>query len=608
MNSMEKTRNMKLGLGIAAGLALALLVCYLGVAAFFSSHFLFGTVVNGIDASGKTIEEVEDAIAGEVNGYEIRIEPREGEAETIRGDEIGLHPVFDGTLPDALAGQDRYAWIGSLFEAPKIEAETVVDYDEEALKEAVEKLELMDRSKMREAKDACISEYSKETGYQIVPEEQGTAVREKKFQKALGKAILSLSGSFSLEEAGCYKKPDYTSKSPELKKTVKKLNKYAGATVTYQFGKKKEVVDGSVISQWLSVKDWKVSLSGQKIEGYVASLAEKYNTAGKPKELRSSYGQDVTVSGGDYGWQIDVGKEAKELEDAIKKGKSVKKEPSYAKTAGSHGANDYGSTYVEVNLTAQHLFYYKDGNLVLESDFVSGNEARDMSTPTGAYGLYYKEKDKILRGEDYATPVSFWMPFNGGVGFHDATWRGKFGGSCYKRNGSHGCVNLPYSVAQQLYENIEAGCAVLVYQLPGTENAQVIAEEQAEEEASPVIAAISAIGEVTPESRPLIENARNLYNGLSGMAQDYVSNYGELEAAEARLAQLDAEAADAQAQAEAQPVIDAINALAGAEVTPDMEGTIRGVREQYNQLSDAARAKVTNYAILEEAERKLGEL
>ena len=194
------------------------------------------------------------------------------------------------------------------------------------------------------------------------------------------------------------------------------------------------------------------------------------------------------------------------------------------------------------------------------------------------------------------------------MGFHDATWRGKFGGSCYKRNGSHGCVNLPYSVAQQLYENIEAGCAVLVYQLPGTENAQVIAEEQAEEEASPVIAAISAIGEVTPESRPLIENARNLYNGLSGMAQDYVSNYGELEAAEARLAQLDAEAADAQAQAEAQPVIDAINALAGAEVTPDMEGTIRGVREQYNQLSDAARAKVTNYAILEEAERKLGEL
>lgn len=110
-----------------------------------------------------------------------------------------------------------------------------------------------------------------------------------------------------------------------------------------------------------------------------------------------------------------------------------------------------------MNLTAQHLFYYKDGALVVESDFVSGNEAKGWSTPAGAYGLYYKQRDKTLRGEDYATPVSFWMPFNGGVGFHDATWRNKFGGSYYKRGGSHGCVNLPYSVAKTLYENIEAG-------------------------------------------------------------------------------------------------------------------------------------------------------
>lgn len=121
---------------------------------------------------------------------------------------------------------------------------------------------------------------------------------------------------------------------------------------------------------------------------------------------------------------------------------------------------------MEVNLTAQHLIYYKDGKVVVDSDFVSGDVAKRRRLPTGAYGLYYKERNRTLRGQGYASPVSFWMPFNGGVGFHDAKWRGSFGGDYYKWKGSHGCVNLPYSAAKTLFENIESGCAVLVYTLP----------------------------------------------------------------------------------------------------------------------------------------------
>lgn len=56
----------------------------------------------------------------------------------------------------------------------------------------------------------------------------------------------------------------------------------------------------------------------------------------------------------------------------------MEREPVYAQTANSHGENDYGNSYVEINLTAQHLFLYKDGVLVTESDFVSGNVAKGM--------------------------------------------------------------------------------------------------------------------------------------------------------------------------------------------------------------------------------------
>lgn len=313
----------------------------------------------------------------------------------------------------------------------------------------------------------------------------------------------------------------------------------------------------------------------------------------------------MTVSGGDYGWKMDKEAEAEALKEHIKKGEVLTKEPAYSQTANSRAGNDYGDTYVEVNLTAQHMYYYKNGSLVVETDFVSGNDAKGWSTPPGAFGLYYKQRDKTLRGEGYATPVSFWMPFNGGVGFHDANWRRDFGGNYYKRGGSHGCVNMPYSAAQTLFENIEAGCAVLVYHLPGSESAKA----KAQEAAAAVIQLIDSLGEVTLESKEAVINARNQYNGLDGSARGYVSNYGSLEAAEARIAQLEAEAAaDQQAQAEAQPVIDAINQLAGQEITLDMKGTIEKIRKQYNGLSEAARAKVGNYNVLTEAEQRIEEL
>jgi hypothetical protein len=162
--------------------------------------------------------------------------------------------------------------------------------------------------------------------------------------------------------------------------------------------------------------------------------------------------------------------EADALAEIIRSGESQERVPAYKQEAVSYGENDYGNTYVEVNLTAQHLYFYKDGKLVLDTDFVSGNESKGWSTPAGVYSLTYKQKDATLKGEDYRTPVAYWMPFNGNIGFHDATWRKQFGGSIFKTSGSHGCVNLPPAMAKTLFENIPSKVPVLCYNLPGTES------------------------------------------------------------------------------------------------------------------------------------------
>ena len=110
-------------------------------------------------------------------------------------------------------------------------------------------------------------------------------------------------------------------------------------------------------------------------------LLEKYDTIFRPRKFQTSYGTEVLIDQGDYGWWMDTDQEVAELTEMIEQGQSGERTPVYRQTAASYDTPDYGNTYVEINLTAQHLFLYKDGQLILESDFVSGNMARGYTTP-----------------------------------------------------------------------------------------------------------------------------------------------------------------------------------------------------------------------------------
>ena len=55
------------------------------------------------------------------------------------------------------------------------------------------------------------------------------------------------------------------------------------------------------------------------------------------------------------------------------------------------------------------------------------------------------------------------MPFSGGCGIHDATWRSSFGGDQYLYDGSHGCVGVSLSNAKTIYNNVSVGTHVVVY-------------------------------------------------------------------------------------------------------------------------------------------------
>lgn len=526
---------MKKKIGITAAVILGILaVCYIGFAVFFQSHFCFGTTIDGIKVGGCSTVKVEQLIEEEIGGYELTLVEREDQTETITASQIGAAPFPRGDRRTA-GGSERLRMAGDSVWKECTGTGKTVAFDDTKFSGTIEALSCMQEENQRKPVDASCSGYSAADGYTLVPADYGTTIDETALKNAVAEAVEGLEDTLDLEKSGCYVDPAVGDDDKDLLAVIDELNQYVASTVTYDFGDQTEVVDGSTISEWLSVLDGELEVDEEAVLDYVKGLAKTYNTAYKPKTLKTSYGPEVTISNGAYGWKIDTeGEEAQLLED-IKSGKSVEREPVYSQTANSHGENDYGNSYVEINLTSQHLFVYKNGSLVVDSDFVSGNLSKGHGSPTGAFSVTYTTTDAVLRGEDYATPVKYWMPFAGDVGMHDASWRKSFGGNIYKTNGSHGCINLPTSVAKTIYNTIEKGWPVLVYTLPGTESAA-----QLQQDVQTVIDLINSIGEVTADSETVISSARSQYDALPDSTKANVTNYDVLVAAEASLAQIKA--------------------------------------------------------------------
>ncbi len=489
----KKPFSWKFAAGILAGVVITGAAGYVGMSMKYQNTYLPGTRINGMNVAGMSSKAVEEAMAKEAGDYSLRLVLRNDASENIEGSAIGLNTVFDGSLENILKQQNPYTWPIHMIKGENYEIETMLAYEDEALDQAVDSLNAMDPAYVTAPVDAHLSDYIKGEGYSVIPETEGDQLKPEKVKEEVKAAINDLKEEIDLDELGCYEEPAVRSDDESLIALAESLNRYANMTITYTMGSKKELLDGEKIHTWLSYAGGQVSIDESKISEYVKSLASKYNTAYSKRTFKTSYGPQVEVSGF-YGWRIDQQAEAAALKEALAEGKNVTKEPAYAQKAASHDGNDYGNTYVEVNLTAQHLFMYKEGQKILESDFVSGNVSKGYTTPPGLFGLTYKQRDATLKGQGYASPVKFWMPFNGGIGFHDASWRNTFGGTIYKKSGSHGCINMPYAAAKTLFENVYAGIPVICYNLAGTENSQATKASGKAETAVPV--------QTTPAEQP----------------------------------------------------------------------------------------------------------
>ncbi|MDN0045105.1 L,D-transpeptidase family protein [Mediterraneibacter glycyrrhizinilyticus] len=454
---------------IAGSIIGALVVIYLGIAAFFMSHFLVNTSINGKDFSGKTVADVEAYLKEQVADYELTILEQNNVSDVITGSEISLAYKENSRVQDALENQRQLLWLISLFSESDTDITIEVEYDDAALEENIQNLQAVTAEQVDPV--AAHPEYDGNS-FVVAEEQYGTTVDMETLTAKIKEHITEFDTTLDMMDEECYVMPAYTSDSPEVQAACDEMNEYLKASITYPMDED-VVVDKDLISKWVTYDDdMKVAFNEDAVREWMREFGKKYDTLGTTRTITTPTGKTAEVSGGTYGWSVDEETETKNLINSIKNGEVAERAPAYKQTAASHGAQDWGSTYIEVDIAAQHMWYIVDGAVGMESDVVTGLPADGRDTPTGVYSILYTERDSTLKGEtdpetgkpSYETPVAFWMPFTWqGHGFHDATWQSSFGGSRYQTNGSHGCVNMPYDKAEQLFNMISAGTPVIVH-------------------------------------------------------------------------------------------------------------------------------------------------
>lgn len=467
---MKKRKGMKIFLITLACIAGIAALIYLGASVFFMSHFYYETTINGIDFSMKTADYVEQYMEGQVKDYTLTIVEKQDVEETISGQDISLVYQKSDEIQKALEAQNPFLWPMVFFEAASAEVKVDVAYDTEALEQKILALKCITEVEQTEP----ISAYPKFDGEQFVvePEQTGMKVDQEILKQKVNEYVSGFQHTLNMEEEGCYMLPKYTSESPEVQAACDTMNEYCKASITYTMGSTNEVVDKALISTWLTCdEELNVTFNTDAVTQYMTEFGKKYDTVGKTRSITTPTGKTAEVTGGTYGWSVDEAAEAQALIASIQNGEVVTKEPAYVQTAASHEAADWGTTYIEVDLSAQHVWYITDGNVAFEADVVTGLPTPSRETPQGVYDILEKLRNKTLRGAklpdgsyEYETPVSYWMRVTySGVGFHDATWQPYFGGSRYLSGGSHGCINMSYSDAARLYELIPVRVPVVIH-------------------------------------------------------------------------------------------------------------------------------------------------
>ena len=446
---MKKQILLSLGVSLLTMISLVLLLL-----SFMEGRFFPGTRVNQLDLSLMKRKEAAEYFSNwKQEEFLLTLQDKEGNLEILTGKDIhlGYEPDFS-EVPKL----DSFFILFSLGEKKDYNLKGKLFYDDAAVRDFAKNYAAT-HSTEEKPRGKFLTAYVPGAGYLIGNEKKGGKISEEALEKAIQNAINEGKNFIKLEDAGVYEEAD---KVEGLENLQEEKNNALPGVIRYNFSGEVIELNSDTTLSWF--KDGGEELDNGQVKQFVKKLKTYTDTSGVARSFKTEDGRILSL-GGKYGFSMSEKKEIKKLTDSLLARENIVRDAEYEMVALARGAEDIGNTYVEVDIGRQKIFYFENGELQLSSDCVTGNVARRHGTPDGVYSLSYKAKNATLKGPDYEAKVNYWMPFNRGIGFHDALWRNRFGGSIYRNAGSHGCINLPFSSAQDLFQKVYQGIPVVCH-------------------------------------------------------------------------------------------------------------------------------------------------
>lgn len=471
---MKKSRKgRKAGVYLAIGISLAAAaggVYWYGYQKL-DGVFLPNTTVNGMDVSLMTPDEVRETVEQTDADKVLTLTTKEGNTETIAYRDLDYKHIWAVSAEDLQASQDHRLWPLSRFRPAELTTGEGYTFSEEKLLGAVKELNCISGGGITDPRDASIVCKKKKQEYVIVPSVDGNRLDESAVITAVRDAVDTGQTSVDLKGQGCYKRALVHTKDASIQDAFNRINSIQNAVITLDlYGSSIEVTKKDFFD-WLQfdAASGTVTLSDEKLSAYVDQMAQKYDTYMRPRSFTTTYGDTITVGGGEYdtyGFILEPHDTRLALKEAILSGKSQEIETVWERTGRriTPDGNDIGSTYIEISIDQQHMWYYEDGEILVSTDVVTGMMTPERRSPTGVLYVIGKLTDYTMYGSYGSSFVNYAIMLNeDGVYIHDASWRSSFGGSIYYYSGSHGCINTPYSQVEQLYDLIQDGTPVIIY-------------------------------------------------------------------------------------------------------------------------------------------------
>lgn len=439
---------------------IAAIIGIIGIAFFCRSKYLEGrfvknTIIEGADCSYLSIPEATEKVAEALSNKTITLIFGEKEYY-FEGKDFGLELSSDSKELEKILATGKQS----------NNALTSLSVNEDVVRKCLEGIDELKTENMTKPQNAYIK-ISEDGTLGIEEEMVGNEIQ---FEEAVKMCLEELKkGNTAIDFNLIANTPEIVATDNILNENVKVINHILSTVINF------ELTDGSIVTldketmkNWICVDDEGIYyIEGSNIQKFVEELNQKVQkTEGSLVFTPSDYeGQVILPVTTKTALSIDVEAETMQIREEIAASGTYTRRPIYEQDID---VANYPS-YVEIDITRQQVWMYLEGELIVDgAPCVTGN-AGNHDTPTGLYYLTSKSRNAILRGRNddgsrYASPVSFWMPFNGGIGIHDASWRhGVFGGEIYKGNGSHGCVNMGYEDAKTIYENISKQMPIIVY-------------------------------------------------------------------------------------------------------------------------------------------------